>query len=231
MKENNMSTMPDNPRAIHNVELIQRRWLTQNVFEIELARPPQLDFEPGQTICFIHNSLERYYSLVSTPNDPNLMLCIYQVPQGSFSPVLAKADIGTSFKIAGPCGYFTFSRSERQPVFIATGTGIAPFVSMARSGANDFIMLHEVKLAEELYYQDVLRKHASKYAPCILKTSASEPSPPGTFDGKAADFIKKKLPPNGYDFYLCGDRVMTREVTLLVDQHFMGSNVFKEVYY
>ena len=231
MKENNMSTMPDNPRAIHNVELIQRRWLTQNVFEIELTRPPQLDFEPGQTICFIHNSLERYYSLVSTPNDPNLMLCIYQVPQGSFSPVLAKADIGTSFKIAGPCGYFTFNQSERQPVFIATGTGIAPFVSMARSGANDFIMLHEVKLAEELYYQDVLRKHASKYAPCILKTSASEPSPPGTFDGKAADFIKKKLPPTGYDFYLCGDRVMTREVTLLVDQHFMGSNVFKEVYY
>jgi ferredoxin-NADP reductase len=223
--------MPDNPRAIHNVELIQRRWLTHNVFEIELTRPPSLDFEPGQTICFLHNSLERYYSLLSTPNDPTLMLCVYQVPNGNFTPVLANTDIGTSFKIAGPWGYFTFKRSERQPVFIATGTGIAPFVSMARSGAKDFIMLHEVELAEELYYQELLRKHTSKYTPCILKPSASKPSPSGTFDGKAADFIKKNLPPNGYDFYLCGDREMTREITLFADKQFPGSYVFKEVFF
>ena len=231
LKEKTVSTTPDNPRAIHDVELIQRRWLTKNVFEIELTRPSSLHFEPGQTICFIYNSLERYYSLLSNPNDPTLALCVYNVPQGSFSPILAAAKIGSSFKVAGPYGYFIFNLSKRPPVFIATGTGIAPFVSMGRSGITDFILLHEVESAKDLYYQDLFQKIASNYVPCLLKLSANNHSPPGNYHGKAADFIKNKLPPKSYDFYLCGERKMTREVTLLIDEHFAGSHVFKEVFF
>ena len=160
MKKNALSTTPDNPSAIQSVELLQRRWLSKNAFEIELTRPPAFKFKAGQTICFIHESMERYYSLLSTPEDPTLVLCVYFVPRGSFSPILADAEIGTPFSITGPHGYFTFNRSERAPVFVATGTGIAPFVSMGRSGIADFILLHEVEWAEDLYYQDLFRKIA-----------------------------------------------------------------------
>ena len=226
-----VSTTPDNPGAIQTVELLQRRWLTKNAFEIELTRPPSLEFKAGQTVRFIHESMEKYYSLLSTPDDPTLVLCVYYVPRGSFSPVLAAAEIGTHFNVTGPHGYFTFNRSERVPVFVATGTGIAPFVSMGRSGVTDFIILHEVEFAEDLYYQDFLRKIASKYIPCLLAPSTADPSPPGTFQGNAAGFIKKYLPPASYDFYLCGEREMTREVTLLADEHFPGSYVFKEVFF
>lgn len=224
-------TPPDNPGAIQTVELLQRRWLSKNAFEIELTRPPALVFKPGQTICFVHESMQRYYSLLSTPDDPTLVLCIYYVPQGNFSPVLVDAEIGTHFRVTGPHGYFTFNSSGRAPVFVATGTGIAPFVSMGRSGVTDFIMLHEVEFAEDLYYQELFRKIASNYVPCLLKPPAADPSPPGTFHSNAAAFLRKNLAPASYDFYLCGEREMIRGVTLLVDERFPGSRVYTEVFY
>jgi len=225
------STTTKNPGPIQTVELLQRRWLSKNAFEIELTRPPAFKFKAGQTICFIHESMERYYSLLSTPDDPTLVLCVYYVPRGSFSPVLADAEIGAPFSITGPHGYFTFNRSERAPVFVATGTGVAPFVCMGRSGITEFILLHEVEFAEDLYYQDFFRKIASNYVPCLSKKSATDPIPPGAFNGNAAGYMKKNLPAARYDFYLCGEREMTREVTLLADEHFPGSYVFKEVYF
>ena len=231
MKKKVALTTSDNSGAIQTVELLQRRWLSKNTFEIELTRPPALEFTAGQTICFNHESMKRYYSLLSTPDDPTLVLCVYHVSQGSFSPVLADARIGTPFRVSGPHGYFTFSRSERAPIFVATGTGVAPFVSMGRSGIGDFCLLHEVEFAEELYYQDILRNLASKYVPCLLETSSSDPLPPDTFCGHAAEYVKRHLRPTSYDFYLCGDREMMNEITLLADEDFQGSFVFKEVFF
>ena len=231
MENEAVPTPPDKSDAIHTVELLQRRRLSENAFEIELTRPSELDFKAGQTICFIHESKQKYYSLLSPPDDPTLSLCVYYVPHGSFSPVLANAEIGTHFNLTGPHGYFAFKRSERAPVFVATGTGIAPFVSMGRSGVTDFILLHEVKSAEDLYYQDLFRNIASNYVPCLAEISTRDPVTPGTFRGNAADFLRQKLPPASYDFYLCGERDMTSEVTLLADEHFPGSYVFKEVFF
>ena len=225
------STTPANPDVIQTVELIQRKWLTKNAFEIELTRPPSFEFKAGQTIRFLHETIERYYSLVSTPRDPTLTLCVYNVPGGRFSPILAKAEVGSAFHLTGPHGYFTFNPSKRAPVFVATGTGIAPFVSMARSGIADFIILHEVESAQDLYYRDAFRNIASRYTPCILAPSEAGPATADTYYGNAAGFIKDNLPPASYDFYLCGEREMTREVTLLVDEHFPGSYVFKEVFF
>jgi ferredoxin-NADP reductase len=226
-----VSTTTDNPGAIQTVELLQRRWLTKNAFEIELTRPPSLAFKPGQAIRLIHETIESYYSLISAPDDTTLVLCVYNVPHGSFSPRLADAEIGATFHLTGPHGYFTFNPSERTPVFAASGTGIAPFVSMGRSGVTDFILLHEVELAEDFYYQDLFRNIASNYSPCLLGPAAADPSLSDTFHGNAADYIKKKLPPASYDFYLCGNREMTSQVTLLVDEQFPDSHVFREVFF
>lgn len=231
MKKKAGSTTPDRPDAIQIVELLQRRKLTENAYEIELTRPPAFEFKAGQTIRFIHGSIERYYSLVSTPDDPTLTLCVYSVSRGRFSPLLVTAEIGADFRITGPHGYFTFNPSERSPVFVATGTGIAPFVSMGRSGVADFMILHEVKSARDLYYQDLFRKIAANYVPCLLASSATDPKSPKPYHGKAAGFLKENLPPASYDFYLCGERDMTNAVTLLADENFPGSYVFKEVFF
>ena len=185
---------PNEPDAIHIVKLLQRRKLTDNAFEIELTRPPSSEYKAGQTIRFIYESMERYYSLISTPDDPTLTLCLYHVPGGRFSPVLADAELGTRFSITGPHGYFTFTPSERPPVFVATGAGVAPFVSMGRCGVTGFTILHEVESARDLYYQDLFRRIASRYIPCLLQPSRADREVPDMFHGNAAGYVKENLP-------------------------------------
>ena len=222
---------PDNPAAIQTVELLKRRWLSKKAFEIELSRPPSFEFKAGQTIILIHKSIKRYYSLLSTPNDPNLTLCVHHLPEGRLSSVLAGAEIGFQLKLTGPHGYFTFKPSIRMPVFIATGTGIAPFVSFARSGTTDFVLFHQATSADELYYQSYFHKITPKYFPCLSEAPVTESSFPNLFGGKISECIRKNLRPGSYDFYLCGEREMLRDATLLVDEIYPASRVYTEVFY
>jgi ferredoxin-NADP reductase len=98
--------------------------------------------------------VERDYSLVSAPVDPTLALCIRKVAGGRLTPDLSNAPVGSQFHFNGPHGYFTFRPSTRPAIFVATGTGLAPFVSMARSNVTGFILLHGVNLASDLYFSD-----------------------------------------------------------------------------
>jgi benzoate/toluate 1,2-dioxygenase reductase subunit len=231
LKKKAALTTPDHPDKIQSVELLQRRWLSKNAFEIELTRPPALEFKAGQTICFIHESMTRYYSLISTPDDATLEFCVYYVPRGNFSTILADASIGSPFQVSGPHGYFTFNRSDRAPIFIATGTGIAPFVSFARSGITDFTLLHQAVSVDELYYRLYFQKITPRYFSCLTEVPFTESSLPNLFCGKISECIRKNLRPGSYDFYLCGEREMLREVTLLVDGIYPESRVYTEVFY
>lgn len=225
------SYAPQTGNRIQTTELLNRQWLSKNVFEIELSRPASFEFEAGHTIRFIHQSIERYYSLLSTPQDPHLALCVYHVPEGQFSPILANAEIGARFEFSGPHGYFTFKPSQRNPVFVATGTGIAPFVSLARSGRKNFALFHEACSADEFFYQSFFEEIQSTYYPCLSVHETALSEAEGMFQGPVADCIKAVLPRKTYDFYLCGDREMIREVTLLVDELYAGSYVFTEVFH
>ena len=218
-------------RAVQETELISRHWLSKKAFEIELSRPPGFQFKAGQTIRFVHGDIERYYSIISAPGDPTLALCIRSIEGGKFSPTLASADIGTRFKLTGPHGYFTFNTSPRPPVFVATGTGIAPFVSMARSGVSKFTLLHGVSSVEDLYYEHLFRQITSNYIPCTSDPTADERMLPGRFQGWVSDYIRKNLHRTEHDFYLCGRDEMVRDVTLLIDDCFPGSRVFIEVFF
>ena len=204
------SSPPEDTSRIETAELLKRHWLSKNVFEIQLSRPAAFAFEAGQTIRFIHKSIERYYSLLSVPDDPFLALCVYHVLKGQFSPVLANAEIGTRFQFSGPHGYFTFKPSSRPAIFVASGVGIAPFVSMSRSGVTDFMLLHEVERVEDLYYQNAIQNLATNYVPCLLEAGSSDLLPSGAFIGDAASYLIRNLQPGSYDFYLCGEREMIR---------------------
>lgn len=218
-------------KSVQATQLISRHWLSKKAFEIELARPSGFQFTAGQTIRFIHGDIKRYYSIISAPSDPTLALCVRFVESGSFTPTLATADMGQQLNMTGPHGYFTFNESPREPVFVATGTGIAPFVSMARSGVRDFLLLHGVSSTEDLHYEQIFRKFSKNYAPCISSPTTAEQVLPGSFQGRVSDYIRKYLPRTEHDFYLCGRDEMVRDVTQLVDDYFPGSRVFSEVFY
>ncbi len=111
---------------------------------------------------------------------------------------------------------------------MATGTGVAPFVSMARSGVTGFTLLHGVSSATESYYASVLKSAAKQYILCL-----SEPHQlrDDFFQGRVTDFLYQNLEPGLYDFYLCGRREMIRDVINCVDDKFPESLVFTEIFY
>ena len=212
---------------ILDVQLTRRRWLTAHTFELCFTRPPGLVFRPGQKVGFFHQACRRDYSLISASQDQELAICVRQVPQGRFSPLLAMAPMGSHFRIKPPFGFFTFQSSDRQAVFIATGTGIAPFVAFVRAGVRNFHLLHGVRLAEELYYQPELSQAALSYTACV----SGEQRAGTAFAGRVTTYLEHHFKPGAYDFYLCGRAEMIRDATRLIDQRFSGSYVFSETFF
>jgi ferredoxin-NADP reductase len=213
---------------VYTTELLERHWLSDKTFEAVLSRPAGFEFTPGQRIRLLNQSLERDYSLVNGTADMHLVLCVRNVSGGEFSPLLATAAIGTRFELTGPHGYFVYRKSTRCPVFVATGTGIAPFAALARSGVSGYLLLHGVRQEKDLYYASVLRPKARRYVACLTEDPSSTA---GSFCGRVSDYLATQLESDAYDFYLCGREEMIRDVTWLVDDHFPGSLVYTEIFY
>ena len=222
------SLMPAGP---YNEEILGRRWLSGITFELELARPPSFRFYPGQRILVVHQQMERDYSLVSNPDGTTLSLCIRHVQTGRLTPLLAAVEVGSRISFTGPHGYFLFRPSQRPPVFIATGTGVAPFVSMVRSGIKDFTLLHGVRSSSELYYGALLRKAAKRYVACLSGRTPEPCDREGVIQGRVTDYVSRNLPSGTYDFYLSGRTEMIRDITHLVDASFPGSFIYTEIFY
>lgn len=223
--------MPTSSTRVYPAKLLHRRWLSLTTFELQLARPRFFQFLPGQRIRLSHEGKERDYSLISTPDDLSLALCVRRVDGGTFSPLLATAEIGTRFRFSGPHGYFTFRSSSRPAVFVATGVGVAPFVSIVRSEMTSSTLLHGVRTAAELYYESVFRGGTRCYVPCLSLPASETELPPNSFRGRVTEYLRNHLQPGLYDFYLCGRSEMVRDVTLLIDERFSGSMVYTEIFF
>ncbi len=212
----------------YSVPLVGRRWLSKKTFEITLSQPPGFKFKPGQRISLQVEQDERDYSIASAPEEPDLRFCIRNVSGGKLSNFLSTADIGTDLSMSGSFGYFTYKSSDNRAVFVATGTGVAPFRSMARSGVCGYSLLHGVGSAADLYYASLFQQNADTYMPCL---SDIKNTPDDFFQGTVTQYLAQQLKSGLYDFYLCGRREMIRDVTLLIDDRFPDSRVYTELFY
>ena len=158
-------------------KVIENRAWTQALFSLRVECPA-LSFEAGQ---FVRIGLDiggervaRPFSFVNAPDDPVLEFYGVVVPEGPLSPGLARLKAGDALHVAdNPAGWLILS--ELPPAeelwMVATGTGIAPFLSMLRTPApwqryQRVILVHGVRRAEELVYreliEDLVRTHAGK---------------------------------------------------------------------
>jgi benzoate/toluate 1,2-dioxygenase reductase subunit len=213
------------------LKISARRWLSSHTVEIRFRRPEGFAFLPGQKIRFVHQGTERDYTLINAPADPELAICVRHVPQGRFSPLLVKAQLGTKFKTVGPFGFFIYQSDTRTAVFVATGTGVAPFVAFARAGVRHFCLLHGVRRAEELYYAQELAQCAKLYRPCLSGETPGPGSQPQVFAGRVTACLDKNLATGDYDFYLCGRSDMIAEAVGIIDSRFPQARVFAETFY
>jgi ferredoxin-NADP reductase len=118
-------------------------------FWIEVPELNSFDFIPGQFVTFdlpIHEKINkrvRSYSIASWPDGGNVFeLVIVYLEGGAGTHYLFKEiNIGSELTFRGPLGVFTLKEEDLQKdiFLICTGTGIAPFRSMAH-----YMKLHNI---------------------------------------------------------------------------------------
>ena len=213
------------------IPLTNRKWLSDSTFELTFGRPSKFNYMPGQRIRLAHDATVRDYSLVSTPQDPELSICVRHVASGRLTPLLAEIEPGRTVQASGPFGYFNWYASSNPAIFVATGTGVAPFVAFVRSGVRPHLLLHGVINITELYYRDELAHAANTYVPCLSASAPQASLREAAFVGRVTTYLDRRLDHGRYDFYVCGRGEMIRDVTYLVDRLFPGSKVYSERFY
>ena len=208
--------------------LISKHDIAPGILEVRMQRPDGFAFLPGQFVRFIIDGYQRDYTIVSHPDAGTIDFCINLIEGGRFSNIIANARAGDSFQLSGPHGHFIFQGGAHQPVFVATGTGVAPFVAFCRSGVTSALLLHGVPAPDQLIYRHVLEHCLHSYVACISRRFNVSLSPKGAFAGRVTAYLETMLKPDAYDFYLCGKRAMIKDVTALIDDRFGGSRVFIE---
>ena len=115
-----------------------RRW-SPKTFTFTTTRPPGFAFQNGQFVTLglrLEGKLvPRAYSIVSDPDEPDLEFLSIHVPDGELTSQLAEADIGDSVWINSKVtGSLTVDHvlPGRNLYLLATGTGIAPIISLIR---------------------------------------------------------------------------------------------------
>lgn len=216
----------------YTIQLRQRRRLTSNTYALSFERPPAFHFEPGQYIRFPGNRGVRDYTLINSPEASGLEVCVRHLAEGRFSPTLISAQIGQVFEMEGPLGYFRFQSIPEEAVFIATGTGMAPFLAFTRSGVRGFTLLHGARSLEDLHYQEELRPAAGHYKACVsaLPAPGDGPLPPWVSKQRVTDQLRD-LSPGSYHFYLCGGVGMIHDAMAIIDTKFDGAPVYTEAFY
>ena len=123
--------------------IVSRRDLAPDLWVIRLRPEVGLAFRPGQyvTIGLPKNGrvIERPYSICSSPAEEEIELFIERVPEGELSEPLYDLGVGAEMVVRRKTkGLFLRDAPvEAEPhLFVATVTGIAPFVSLLRSVAG-----------------------------------------------------------------------------------------------
>ncbi len=193
-------------------------------FRFKLHNP--FSFQAGQFVMvYALNEPEnrkRPYSIASPPSlQGALEFCLNRVEGGFMSNYLCDLKGGETVPMEGPYGKFTIREPmEKGVLFVATGTGIAPF----RSQIND---LFETRKAQD---KEIWLVYGIRYETDILykeeweKLAAARPnfhyiqtiSRPKTWTGEKG-YVQEKIKkfiqdPQGLDVYICGLPAMVEDV-------------------
>jgi ferredoxin--NADP+ reductase len=209
--------------------IIGNRRLSKSAFILKI-KVDGFRFIPGQcvNVGLSEGAVNREYSTYSGTDDHFLDILIKEVKGGIVSPLLKKLKKNDEVALDGPYGKFVLEKpkdSHRKYLFVATGTGIAPFHSFIRSYPNiNYTLLHGIRfLADQYDKQDY---HPSRYIACVSREKG------GQFHGRVTDYLRKHPVDSKTIVYLCGNSNMINDVyDILRRQGINGSNIYTEVFF
>src|ERR1700733_9897470 len=197
--------------------LLESREIAPEVrhFVFEAPGVRQLHFKPGQFVSFNEmlggKKITRAYSIASLPADNHFELCLNLVHEGIFSPHLFAMKPGDSVEMTDPLGFFVVRNPAKDAVFVATGTGIAPFRSMAPDYlshplAKELTLIFGVRHERTIYYRDdfeaLARQHANFcFWPSLSRADSSWTGRSGHVQNHLSDALGGRT---DLDVYICG---------------------------
>lgn len=214
-------------------------------FRFELVDPPTIEFVPGQYMQLLcprykgsDEEVYRAYSIASDPLDNRYVeLIIRRVPNGICTTwCFDYLKEGQPVQMNGPYGEFRLTQTDLPMVFIAGGSGIAPFVSILAQMKHQQInrpttFFFGGNTTKDLCLLDLMKGYEQalpnfKFVPVVAR-----PEPDSGWRGErglvtqAVDRAFNDL--RGYEGYLCGSPGMIdASIKVLVDKGMSADRIY-----
>ena len=194
--------------------------------EFETENIARFGFVPGQWLSLKHTKTDgeemtRAYSIASPPGENGrFALCLNRVQKGFMSNFLCDMQEGDEISCQGPFGDFILHPPMRDTIFVATGTGIAPFRSMlhwllgnsSRREGKQLYLLFGSRTEQDIYYHseflDMAGQHENfHYLPTLSRGSSDWQGLRGYVQEHVAQIASGR---NDMHAYVCGLEKMIR---------------------
>ena len=214
-------------------------------FWIQIPELEKFEFEPGQFVTLdlpIHEKPSkriRSYSIASWPDGTNIVELVIVLLEGGLGTTFLfnHVEVGSEIILRGPQGVFTLDEEDlkKEIMMICTGTGIAPFRSMAHHIKNHNIphnkiyLLYGTRTQKDLLYYEELKKLGLENFHYIPTLSREE------WDGRTGyvhpiyeELCSGKQPAL---FLLCGWKVMIDEAKKrILEMGYDKKSIHQELY-
>jgi NAD(P)H-flavin reductase len=219
---------PQRYRArLEDAEFYNERYVR---YEIELVEPNQITFIPGQYVSMrvTERGDRRSYSICNTPDELHgFKLLVDLKPMGPGSQYLKSLKFGDELDVLAPLGQFVVPDNAPQDhlVFIATGSGIAPFKSMiedqlrTKQTTKQITLFWGMRYAEELFWLDDWQDLVEAYPNFRFHPVISQAPDEWTLcKGRVTDCLNVHALPENALYFLCGNKPMVADATALLTQ-------------
>ncbi len=235
-----------------NATVVERDDLTSSVARFTIRPDARTSHvEPGQYLTLglpvDGRILQRPYSTASSagPRD-ELEFLVRLVPDGAFTPRLWRVGVGDRLRLGPPKGLFRrIPDDDRTHLFIATGTGLAPFVAMtaalvAGSAPPRVIVIHGVAHAPELAYRQRFEQWQSggsvTYIPAISRPDSPANASWKGLTGRVDAVLPAVCAMHGLDpdrtvAYLCGNPAMIDAARSVLTRHGLVEDAIRSEQY
>lgn len=220
--------------------VVENRHWTESLFSLRVEGVA-LSFQAGQ---FVRIALDvgservaRAFSLVNPPHDPVLEFYGIVVPEGLLSPPLEKLSPGERLFVArNPAGFLVLSevRDAETLWLMATGTGLAPFLSILRTETpwqrfRNVVLVHAARFSRELTYRETIdelrQRRGLKYVSFVSREAAAGSLagriPAAVADGRLEAAAGLELASDSSQVMLCGNPDMLKDTTAALAQRGM----------
>jgi ferredoxin-NADP reductase len=201
-------------------KVLEVRPVTAGAYVLRVERLG-MQFRAGQSITLgvRRMRVNREYTVYSAEQDPHFEVLIREIRGGTVSPALCHCVPGEELECAGPYGSFVIEQpadTRRRYLFVATGTGVAPFHSFVRSYPNlNYQLLFGVRQRAELY--DLADYDRQRVVACVSGEDG------GDFRGRVTDYLRQHQITPDTICYLCGNGRMLSEAYDLLRQQAIPS--------